>query len=950
MPSQRRHITILFSDLTGSTAISAGLDPEVYAALLEQLRETVERSVSTRNGTVVRVDGDGFACIFGYPALGEGAGRRAVEAALEIHAAVAEIDSKIALPAGRVRLHTGIHSGLVLVREGDAVRGRFEMIGDATNVAARLCDLAQPDEILVSEATLGGELGLFQLISSRKVEIRGRDAPLTIFTVQASADNASRFAARTALGLTRFCGRGAELDQLAEQFAAVRRGASGRVFVVGPAGIGKSRLLYEFLNRIEPAQASIHRASCAPPSRAKPLEPVLQTARSLASEAGTAGLDVLAPEQAVKTLRELIAALPSGRTPIIAVDDWHWIDNASREVFDAMAATCPGVLLLLTSRTDDPGHFAYGLERNPTVVLRPLGLAETEAAVRALLPAIEPGLIERIWHDSGGSPLLIEELCHAFDGHHRSPVHADRMAWFAELVQARYDRLAEPLARIVRMAAVIGTSVPCWLLERIAGEPIAAEMLVLLSEADFLFPGEEPGTLHFKHALTRDAVYDIVSLTERRALHAAAAAALETKLAQTPHHAAPEAMAYHCAAAGDRPRAAAFAEQAGDAALAASVLDRAQEHYRSCLALLGGGGEQRDEAALGRVARKYGQASVVDPSREQVAVLQDACDHARNTGCDGDIAWAEYWLGFILYGLGDSRRAIGHLRAAVSAADVTGDDALRNTAMATFAQTLAASCDYDRALPILEDVISKRRLFRRPGRPAVVLAYTLACRAFVHGDQGNFDDAYRDLEEAMEVLAGVEHESTAAILTIRCAVYIWQGRFEEAHELARHSRSIAERIRARYIYVNCRSLAAFPAWCLTGEDDHLDEIEMATNWLMQTGREQFSSLNHGWLAHGRAMQGRWREARRHAARAFVRARKGDRLGEAMSARAMARVAAQGHTRQSAAYYLGLAERSARLRKSSHETAQNQICAAELGLRVHQQADRAPVCDTVQGGG
>jgi class 3 adenylate cyclase/tetratricopeptide (TPR) repeat protein len=971
MIAQRRHLTILFSDLVGSTAISAGLDPEHYAALLERLRETLESLISARGGAIVRIDGDGFACIFGYPTLGEGAGREAIEAALDIHAAAAAIGAETALPTGQVRLHTGIHSGVVLVREGDSVRGRFEMIGDATNIAARLCDLAQGGEILVSEATLGGDLGLFRTGSPREVRLKGREAPLTVFAVQDRIDGSSRFAARKTLGLTRFCGRSEDLAQLAKYLDAAKRGMGGRVFIVGPAGIGKSRIVDEFLNRLGASQVSIHRGSCAARSRAKPLEPVWQIASSLAENGAPTELSTkldsehLAPGEAAQVLRQLIAALPADQTPILAVDDWHWIDDASRQVFDALVSNCPGVLLVLTSRADDLGHVVYA--DDATICLQPLGLADAGDAIRALLPAVEPGLVERIWRDSGGSPLFIEELCHAFDGRHRSPLRAERMEWLAELVQARYDRLAEPLAKIVRIAAVIGTTVPCWLLERIAGGTIADELLAQLVKADFLFPGEQEATLRFKHVLTRDAVYQTVGLAERRALHAAAAAALESGDGENPAQPLPEAMAYHCAASGDRLRAAVFAEQAGDAALASAALDRAQEHYRSCLELLTDRADPNpNEATIGRVARKYGQASVVDPSQEQVAVLQSACDHARHSGCDADIAWAEYWLGFILYGLGESRRATVHLRAAVDAADVTHDKPLRSTAMATFAQALAASCDYDRALPILGETISERRSFRRPGRPAVVLAYTLACRAFVRGDQGHFIEAYHDLDEAMEVLAGFEHESTASILAIRCAVCIWQGRFEEARELARDSRSIAERIRARYLYVNGRSLDAFPGWCLTGDNDLLDEIETATNWLVRTGREQFSSLNHGWLAHGRAAQGRWRDARRHAARAFVRARKGDRLGEAMAARAMAMIALHGHARKPAAEYLALAERSARSRGSAHEFAQNQLCAAELGLMpdialdhlgkrfeamgMSRYAARAKALEPAQGGG
>src|SRR5882724_3852113 len=152
----RRFLTLLFSDLTGSTDLGATLEAEHYAALLKQLGEVYREIVSGHGGTIIRIQGDGVLAIFGHPETQEDDGRRATEAALDLHARVRAL--RLHFPASRpisLSMHTGIHAGLVLLGQGDLVHGRFDLMGNAANIAARLSDAAGPDEILVSAETLG---------------------------------------------------------------------------------------------------------------------------------------------------------------------------------------------------------------------------------------------------------------------------------------------------------------------------------------------------------------------------------------------------------------------------------------------------------------------------------------------------------------------------------------------------------------------------------------------------------------------------------------------------------------------------------------------------------------------------------------------------------------------------------------------------------------------------
>ena len=175
--AQRRHLTALFSDLSDSTALASSVDPEEFAELLDALNRTFEQIILRHGGTILQVRGDGVFAVFGMEAR-EDEGRRATEAALELHHAVKNIAFTSPLPGfSGLTMHTGIHAGLVLAVEGDEVMGRFVLVGDAANLASRLSDVAGPDEILVSEASLGTERHFFSNPRPSRHSVRRCERP-----------------------------------------------------------------------------------------------------------------------------------------------------------------------------------------------------------------------------------------------------------------------------------------------------------------------------------------------------------------------------------------------------------------------------------------------------------------------------------------------------------------------------------------------------------------------------------------------------------------------------------------------------------------------------------------------------------------------------------------------------------------------------------------------------
>ncbi|MEO7855080.1 MAG: adenylate/guanylate cyclase domain-containing protein, partial [Rubrivivax sp.] len=261
--AQREFVTVLFADLTGSTRLSATLEAEHYAALLARLSHAYWTVVARHGGLVVRIQGDGMLAVFGHPEPGEDDGRRATAAALELHEAVRalRVDPASGAP-GALRLHSGIHAGIVLVGAGDAVRGRLELSGITPNIAARLSAAALPDEVLVSAETLGPDSGLFVIGSRRTLQLEGAPAPLVALSVVAQAAGDNRFEARAKRGLSPFVGREGLLGQMTATLDDVRSGGVRALALVAAAGMGKTRLANQFLDRCQADRATVLRGYC----------------------------------------------------------------------------------------------------------------------------------------------------------------------------------------------------------------------------------------------------------------------------------------------------------------------------------------------------------------------------------------------------------------------------------------------------------------------------------------------------------------------------------------------------------------------------------------------------------------------------------------------------------------------------------------------------------------
>jgi class 3 adenylate cyclase/predicted ATPase len=639
----RRHLTVLFTDLVGSTALSARLDPEDQHAVLAAYYRCCEDIVRRFGGQVVEYLGDGLVCYFGYPLAQEDAAERAVRAALEVAVALPGLE----LPEiGGLHTRIGIATGPVVVdRVVDPHSGASKprIVGEPANLAARLQSLAPSDGVVLADATrrIVGELFEYQDLGRHAV--KGFEAPVQAWKVLAPSAVESRLEARIRAMPMPLIGRDREIAALDELWADARAGRGRAVLIAGEAGIGKSRLARAMMDRALGPDCRVVRYYSSPSLTNTELHPIIQgimrgagisadesPARALPKlrsflAAGTpappperlaliaALLRIESPELPPlaltpsrlrqRTVEALIASLHDfarERPMLMLWEDAHWADPTSLELLRLVVAEIAAlpVLLLLTARPDGlPAGFDP-----PAVAWLKLERLDREASTimvdRVLGGRALPGpVLAQIVANTDGVPLFIEELTRSLIDTGTVVERADRYelahvdsglripVTLMDSLEARLDRLG-PAREVAQVGAVIGRRFGRDMLRLVLATDDAAldPLLARLLDAQLVFPGDadERETYTFKHALVQEAAYQTLLKGRRRSLHAQVAHMLEEYFparCQT----APEAVARHLGAAGECERAAGYWQRAGLLALSRAALTEAVAHFEAGL-------------------------------------------------------------------------------------------------------------------------------------------------------------------------------------------------------------------------------------------------------------------------------------------------------------------------------------------------------------------------------
>ncbi len=920
---------MLYVDLCRSTELSQRVDAEVYADIMDVLKAFYGEKIAAHGGTLLQLHGDGLLAMFGFPAAGEEDVRLAVNAALDLHEHVETLHAQLPELAEikfSLALHSGVHAGLVVVKDGDIYAGSFQLRSEVTNICARLSGAAGDGEILVSEESLGGSTPYFNCGPRQELDLRGVEEPVNVVSVLGRSSLSTRDQARRKRSRLPFVGRHDEQALLNECLHEVRQGGLHVVGVTGAPGVGKSRLIDEFAHEL--GVDLVVRVAADPPATARPLHPFTVMLEALQNT--QSALLESCPErdwESADGIYAFFGAVLARQSLVLVIDDWHWLDDGSRDLVRRLVANREWPLLILfSSRYVEPTDTTL-LKSLTELKLDGLSSLEVDQAVKALLPHIDPFIADKIGALCGGNPLFLEELCHSdtIEKLDHAPSRVEHVPqWLYSVVQARVARLSQVDLQIVQTAAVIGKQVPLWLLSRVSDYEAGGD-LTALAAADLLFPSEVPDEWRFKHGLTREIVYDLVGLRKRQALHRHIAQALHESGSRQD-----ENLAYHYFGGAMYEEAVPHALGAGDRAMRLPALDVAAVQYRLAVDCLDRG--DVTEATYQRVfglVRKLNNVSMLDPDPEHIAVLKRALDLAKTFDDKRGLALANYWLGTAYYGIGMPREALKyHFRARTLAQEV-GHHRLVLETNSTIAQTTAANCDNRVALPLLDKAINAHGPTEEGSADRMSVCYTLGCKAMALGDMGDIDGATRVSDLAVEWLAGSGNPVAANVLAMWVCVRIWGEDWRQAEEGAARLQQLTHKIRNIYLFGMARSLGAYTRWRVSGEQAAAEELVEATGWLESYGKGQFLSLNFGWLTTICCEYDDVPQVRKYAAKAIKRARIGDRFGEAMTYRTLAEVAHRNGWRQPWQAYLDRADHSAEARDSTRDRVLNAACRDAL---------------------
>ena len=499
----RKTVTVVFSDVTGSTALGESTDPEALRALLARYFERMKAIVESHGGTVEKFIGDAVMAVFGIPQAHEDDALRACRAAVEMRDALPELGIR-----GRIGVNTG-----------EVVTGTSERLatGDAVNVAARLEQAAEPGEVLVGEPTYALVRGAVDVESLEPLELKGKAEPVAAFRLVAVVGAPERS------HLARFVGRGAELAQIVEAWTRAQEARCELVTVVGDAGVGKSRLVAEALAAVE---ARVVRGRCLPYGEGITYWPVVEVVKQLAAlpsdPAAAAAVRSLLGESDVGTSGDEIAwafrKLLEEQAPLVVVfDDIQWGEETFLDLVESTALLSSGapLLLLCMARPEL-------VERRPSwpVALRlePLPAEQADALIG---DAVSHELRERIARAAGGNPLFISEMLAmaAEDG------DVDVPPTLKALLAARLDQLDEAERRVLERGSVEGEIFHRGGVQALAPEEtqvttrLAALVRRQLVRPDRAQIAGDDG-YRFRHLLIRDAAYDALPKAIRADLHA----------------------------------------------------------------------------------------------------------------------------------------------------------------------------------------------------------------------------------------------------------------------------------------------------------------------------------------------------------------------------------------------------------------------------------------------
>lgn len=696
--AEKRQLSVMLCDLVGSTEMSQTVDPEDLREINRAYQDACTGAIERFGGYVARYMGDGVLAYFGYPQAHEDDAERAVRAGLAVVDAVTAINTDDVKYEGlELAVRVGVATGQVVVGDliGEGAAQESAVVGETPNLAARLQAIAESNRVVVSQETqmlVGGSIR-FEPMGQRI--LKGFKHSIEPWIVAGTGVGGGRFERSIPRGLGRFVGRNAEFERLRNDFQLASTGQLVVSHVIGEPGIGKSRLIFEFLKEVDDS-ANILEGHCASHGQATTFLPFIDLLRrtfglddkqepnSLASHLKD-NLNSLGVESKVhmpyilnllgvsvpqiaetdpgmvglrtrEALVSLVFTYGRYKPVIVFVNDCHWIDGSSEAVLDTLVQkeAGHGVLILCTFRPEYEPEWGKS-QTASSIELNPFSLAETKVLFsdRFKTTQIPEETFTELYERSGGNPFFAEELAR----HMQSKEQESSLSSNSEqgstvpktlegLLLQRVDQLSPKARRLLQAASVMGRRFDHGLVTKVSGLLSSDDALHELIRQDLIYPdhGAQTHAYRFKHALLQDAVYNSLLTSDKKLLHSAIADGLKA-LYQYREYEIAEELARHYSIAKNADRAAQWAALAGEKALGLFAHEEAIFWFKQALELLSTE-KQTDRKLLGRTLVNQMEAYCWEIDYPTMAALAE--EHLPKVQAAGDaqhISRTFTWLG-----------------------------------------------------------------------------------------------------------------------------------------------------------------------------------------------------------------------------------------------------------------------------------------------------------------
>ncbi len=735
--SERKYVTVLFSDLSGFTSLSERLDPEEVKEITTRIFGEISGIIDKYEGFIEKFAGDAVMALFGVPEAHEDDPIRAIRAAKEIHKVVRSMNPEIEMKIGQpLSMHSGINTGLVVTGEVNLERGTHGVTGDALNVASRLSSLAKVHEILVGQETFRQALGYFEFEAQEPVQVKGKAEPILNYKVVSSKERPVPLH-RLSILRAELIGRRAEMEELREAVSDLKNG-KGRIFSIsGDAGTGKSRLVEEFkaglnlneiqwleghayaycqnipyfplidlLNRIFQIDEEDHPESVREKveSRIKTLlgnrEDVIPYIGSLYS-LNYSEVEGVSPETWKRRLQESIKAIFSSLAlkshTVIFLEDLHWADPSFVELLrnTLLGVRQPAIVLCVHRPTFSlyTSHQLGGLEKiYREIRLVDLSPSEAQDMLASLLksPKIPSDLRRLVQDKAEGNPFYLEELVNSLiesetlireNGNWTltGPIRdSDISSTIHGIIAGRLDRLEKESKRVLQEASVIGRSFLYEVLRRISELKQNIEgYLRSLEQFDLI----RPKSLHpdleyiFKHALTQEVVYNGLLIRERKDIHERIALAMEDLFSERlPEFY--EALAFHFKRGHSDQKAVDYLMKSGEKSLGRYAVEESHQYFKEAFQILGNKTDRSEDedSLLIALIVKWAYVYYYMGDFKGLTDLLGAHQSLAETITDRAVAGMFYgWLGMALWSRERYMESQRHLLKALQIGEELGD-------------------------------------------------------------------------------------------------------------------------------------------------------------------------------------------------------------------------------------------------------------------------------------